>query len=590
MGALSLDSERNEGRPNKEKFRTAYRDALNRLSRRARFTYFIITTGRVLAGGLDLAGVIFVSAFSARALSEAGGQATLPTFIEHVLPDNLSPINYLLIGVVALGIKSATSLLLVYGMAVLLNNECGRLIKEESLKISEIKKETLDAYTSQRLHYLITAGLRASIVGILSPTSTLISELLVLVSLVGFLILTSVGASILSIGILATSSFVLFRVLGRRQYRLGQLVGSTTIRSVASFQESIHGYRELITRGTLRTQLSKFSELEGNLSVLQSRQTLLGNLPRYSLETVVMLSLGAIATIATAAQNAQNSLLLITVFSATTARILPSLIPIQSSMSEIQANLGMSEDFRELRAIEHVARLQQADMTYVGQNILIQMKDVSYVYPGPNQPVLNSISLEMKGPGWFAIDGPSGSGKSTLFDLLLGVRTPTNGSILICNQEPRMFVESHPGVCSYLPQRISTTNTSIAENVAFGSDPDQINVRRVEELLSAVGLEVLLQRSHQGIWLPMGELGSSISGGQLQRLGIARCLYTNPKLLLLDESTSGLDHQIQEEILDLIQKLSSEILVVSISHDQRISKRADHLMKIDNGRIEDHFE
>ena len=152
-----------------------------------------------------------------------------------------------------------------------------------------------------------------------------------------------------------------------------------------------------------------------------------------------------------------------------------------------------------------------------------------------------------------------------------------------------MFVESHPGVCSYLPQRISTTNTSIAENVAFGSDLDQIDVLRVEELLIAVGLETLFRRSHQGIWLPMGELGSSISGGQLQRLGIARCLYTNPKVLLLDESTSGLDHEIQEEILDLIQKLSSEILVVSISHDQRISKRADLVMKIDNGRIEEHI-
>ncbi len=575
---------------NNDKFSAVFKASLQNLSTKARIAYCGLILARFLAGGLDLGGVIFVSAFSAKAVSNSAGTVKLPGLVQAIVPSSYSAITCLFLGIGLLAVKSLLSLFLVYRITLLLNSQCTKIIETESLNLFSKDKDFLEQYSSQRLHYLLTSGIRASIIGILNPFSVLVSEALVMVLLITFLLVTSFSSSVASIAILSLSSFVLYRLLGHKQYQLGQALGKKNIESVMYLQESVHGFREFIVRGNLESQIKRFLIVESKISKLNSSQVFMLNAPRYFLETVVMLSVGVIALISTISQSSQQSLLLVTVYAATTIRILPSLIPIQTSLSEIRANLGISSDFREVRRFGSINQVETSLATnfdkYAGDEVSVSIRDIAFHYPASNELLFETESIDFLGPSWYEIIGPSGSGKSTFLDVIMGIRELKNGTVRICGESPRNFFAKNPGFCAFLPQNVSTSNSSLAENVAFGTDVSEIDIEKVKELLNRVGLGSVIQRSEDGPWVPIGELGGSISGGQMQRVGIARCLYTDPKILLLDESVSGLDRKIQDEILDLIETLSKEILVISISHDPRQSLRAKHVLQISNGSIE----
>jgi len=298
------------------------------------------------------------------------------------------------------------------------------------------------------------------------------------------------------------------------------------------------------------------------------------------------MSLGIIAGVTVLLKDIESAIVVITVFGAATARILPSLIPLQASLSELQSNIGKSADLTNfLEKIEPRAQSSwhsksEQDTQSTIREIVFQ--NVSYRYPGSKSDVLRDISLTIAGIGWYAIDGPSGSGKSTLLDVLIGLREPTTGHVTIDGCRPTDFVLENPGRCSYLPQRVSVLTGTLAENVALGC---ALDASKVEHLLQLVGLDHVLGRSELGVYSQLGELGHGLSGGQLQRLGIARCLYTNPEVLLLDESTTGLDDSTKSGILDLLTELSQSLLIISISHDRDITARAGQVFRIDAGRI-----
>jgi len=553
----------------------------------------VITLMRVMTGLLDFCGIALLSAFAATALSNGGDKgARLPKLLDRLETLRLSPLVLLLIALVFLSTKSMLSFFLTVSLTKTLNRRCSEIIAQESVSLADVDKDFIDQFSSQRLHFLLTAGLRAGTVGILNPMSSLLTEGSLLLLLVTLLISTSLFASLVSILLTGVSSFLLYKFVSVRLYRIGQMNGAANIRSMSLLQESVHGYRELFVLGNLRTHLQKFAQVEYQICDLQTEQTKLGTLPRYFLETIVMISLGCVATIAMFRSNGQQALLLLTIFAATASRILPSLVPLQSSLSEIQTNMGLSVEFQLImemkKKLDGIGKYpQQIKRTVVQFPVIpsVEFIEVNYKYPGASKLAVANIDFEFVGPGWLAIDGPSGSGKSTIFDLLMGVKKPASGNILINGCQPREIIESQRGLCAYLPQRITMSNASLAENVAFGLNKEDIDQKRVVEVMDLVGLKSLTGRSDFGIWEPLGELGEAVSGGQLQRLGIARCLYNNPSLLLLDECTTGLDVNTQTEILNIFTQLSQKIQVISISHDQNIVKRADVTLVLNEGKL-----
>jgi ABC-type bacteriocin/lantibiotic exporter with double-glycine peptidase domain len=181
------------------------------------------------------------------------------------------------------------------------------------------------------------------------------------------------------------------------------------------------------------------------------------------------------------------------------------------------------------------------------------------------------------------IIGKSGSGKTTLVDLSLGLIAPTSGHILINNKEKDLSVFL-PKI-GYVTQNINLINDTVIKNIAYGIDEKKIDNKKVESLLVDLDLNNLLQGLDKNITNLIGEKGSKLSGGQLQRIALARALYFEPEILILDEATSSLDVETEKKILKLIKKYLSQSLTIIISHKKDALKYCSTIYKIEDKRL-----
>jgi len=184
-----------------------------------------------------------------------------------------------------------------------------------------------------------------------------------------------------------------------------------------------------------------------------------------------------------------------------------------------------------------------------------------------------------------AIVGPSGAGKTSIVDVLLGVLNPDEGKISISNLSPLAAVAKWPGAVSYVPQDVTISNGTIRQNVALGYPEDVASDELVSEAIRIAQLTDFVASLPNGLDTHVGERGTKISGGQRQRLGIARAMFTKPKLLVLDEATSSLDGQTESDISDAIHNLKGTVTVVMIAHRLSTVRNADTVIYMDQGKI-----
>jgi ATP-binding cassette subfamily C protein len=182
--------------------------------------------------------------------------------------------------------------------------------------------------------------------------------------------------------------------------------------------------------------------------------------------------------------------------------------------------------------------------------------------------------------------GPSGAGKSTIADLLCGVIEPTYGTITRVEDMSPSHISSDGGV-SYLPQNPGLVSGTIAENVALAVENEDIDRERVVEALNLAHLGELLAELPQGIDTSLGKLQDGLSGGQIQRLGLARALYSRPGLLVMDEATSALDAESESQIQKALNEMRGKVTVVLIAHRLNTIQHADKVILIEGGRIKD---
>lgn len=226
---------------------------------------------------------------------------------------------------------------------------------------------------------------------------------------------------------------------------------------------------------------------------------------------------------------------------------------------------------------------QNKDTCYVADKISIN--NIVYRYPHTDRDVLNGISFEIPLGKSVGFIGESGSGKSTLADVILGILTPTSGTVMYGN----MDVHKHPLKWSkklaYIPQSIFLCDDTIRNNVAFGIDEDKIDDEKVWKALREAQLEQFVKSQPDGLDSMVGERGVRISGGQRQRIGIARALYDNPEILVLDEATSALDTGTESAVMEAIDKLSGTMTLIIIAHRLTTIKNCDYVYKVENGNI-----
>jgi ABC-type bacteriocin/lantibiotic exporter with double-glycine peptidase domain len=240
----------------------------------------------------------------------------------------------------------------------------------------------------------------------------------------------------------------------------------------------------------------------------------------------------------------------------------------------------------ELQEIDELSKLEtKIDTNHLGFSPTVELSDLEFKYITSKVLTINKISIQISSGNFIGFVGPSGGGKSTLVDLILGLLTPSSGSITISDLSPIDAIKKWPGSIGYVPQDVFIENSTVKENICLGFDPKTVSDELVWDALKLADLSEFIERLDGQLSYRISDAGKNLSGGQRQRLGIARALLTKPKIVIFDEATSALDDETENRVSESILKLTGECTVIFIAHRLSVVRSADMIYYIDKGRI-----
>lgn len=303
--------------------------------------------------------------------------------------------------------------------------------------------------------------------------------------------------------------------------------------------------------------------------------------PRYVLELALVLAMIAMAASVALRGGSPRVVAATTIFVVASGRILPSLLRLQSSNAAMAASVGLFAPAEALLSLPRAAVSTAIPAAHGIDTTLrpptIRLSDVTYRYPTSTADVLRGVDLVIPAGRRVALVGSTGAGKSTLGDMVLGLIEPLSGSI-------EWAVEDSRGIrAAFVSQDVFLSNRTIAENVATGLERDDIDEERVWQALRAARVDDVIRALPHGIWSVVGERGARVSGGQRQRLGIARALFRDPSFLVLDEATSSLDATTESEIGAVLDELHGRVTIVVIAHRLATVRHADVVAVLEHG-------
>jgi ABC-type bacteriocin/lantibiotic exporter with double-glycine peptidase domain len=352
--------------------------------------------------------------------------------------------------------------------------------------------------------------------------------------------------------------------------------------------EAIQTYREIYVRNRRTHYIDEIVNLKRGIATAQAEQAFLPNVSKYVVEITLIVGAILLSAILFISQDASHAFAGLALFLASGSRIGPSLLRLQQSLIQIQSSfIGAIPAISMMKKIIS-SPTQHGTISAVRTEEFVPMVEVEAVtfrYPDADSDAIRNISLRVKQGSSLALVGPSGGGKSTLIDLILGIQDPTKGKILVSGLPPSQAVANWPGRMAYVPQDVRMIDLSIRENIALGFSKNEIDEVKVQESLRIAKLEEFVRSLPLGLDTGVGEFGAKISGGQRQRLGIARALYTSPKLLVLDEATSALDGQTEVEVSEAIRSLKNKVTLILVAHRLSTVRDADIVAYLEGGSV-----
>jgi ABC-type multidrug transport system fused ATPase/permease subunit len=217
----------------------------------------------------------------------------------------------------------------------------------------------------------------------------------------------------------------------------------------------------------------------------------------------------------------------------------------------------------------------------------IVLKNITYQYPNTSKPVLKNVNLTILNKSTIGLIGSTGGGKTTTVDIILGLLETQEGTLEIDGEViTKKNLRAWQNVIGYVPQQIYLTDSTIATNIAFGQNSEKIDQKALERASKIANLhDFVINELPKKYQTTVGERGVRLSGGQIQRIAIARALYNNPRLLILDEATNALDNQTEKAVIDAIDNIKKEVTIIMIAHRLNTLKRCDKIYKIEKNSL-----
>jgi ATP-binding cassette subfamily C protein len=356
--------------------------------------------------------------------------------------------------------------------------------------------------------------------------------------------------------------------------------------------QSFHSIKEVKITGRENYLVSEFSAARKIMAKIDARMFVIGTIPRLWVETLFISSVVISILYVLASGNPSSDFFsILAVFLVAAIRLMPSVARILMAFNTIRGGTYPVEtiynDLKALAGPSNDEELDPLDDQRIIFNNHIELENVSYSYPNMKTTAAHDINLAISKGESIGLVGPSGAGKTTLVDLILGLIKPTQGCISVDGQDVTLHTRAWQRSLSYVPQSVYLLDASIRKNVAFNVPDDEIDDDKVWMSLEVAQLASVVRNLPDGLDTLTGDRGTRLSGGQKQRIGIARAIYNDSDVLILDEATSSLDSQAELEVSQAIENISTTKTMIIIAHRLSTLRKCNRLIYIDDGKIID---
>jgi len=428
--------------------------------------------------------------------------------------------------------------------------------------------------------------------GLILPGIQIVTSAIVSLFIIALLIAVDVRVAALAAATLGGSYLLLYGLVYRKLSRLSRKADEARRMQFKIASEAFEGIKELKLFGKESVFVDAYAARSRRTAALETANRAISQLPRHGIELlavsgVMVFILYLVAT----HQDLSPWMPILVVYVVAGYRMLPALQKIFSGLTTIQYNIPTLDTLHaDLSSLSRGRDHQLTDADKVrefGDIATIALRNIGFRYPQAADYAIHDLDLCIEKNTTVGLVGPTGSGKTTLVDILLGLLKPATGELCI-NGVPVGVAnlgewQQHIG---YVPQHIFLFDDTVARNVAFGIPDHEIDMEALENALKIANLhDYVVHSLPDGYDTILGQRGIRLSGGQRQRIGIARAIYRNPDILVLDEATNALDSVTESVVMDAIQKLSHKLTIIIIAHRLNTVSSCDVIHYIDEGRV-----
>jgi ABC-type multidrug transport system fused ATPase/permease subunit len=569
------------------------RQALGFMSPRERTRYFSYLGMRSFVAVFDLLGILaigflatsialFISLGSDPARRIEFGGLSIPAVTAQTLP---------LVSIMILGLfisKAIFSIILTRQLAFFLARIEARAAQVVADRAFGLGLADARRHSKEEIYFAVQTGSPAAFNFVLNALGTITAEGILFLLVIGaFLVVDPLSAAAAAIyfGLIA---IVIQLFIGNLMQRAAIQVSDGTVAANTAIGDLSEVLREASVLGKKSFFFDTIHTARIRTASGFASQLTLSGMPRYIVETSLIIAVALFVLWQSASGDLVSAAATLGVFLSGGLRLTASLLPLQGAVLLIKQSIPVAE--KALSFLDSPSKKAEILSPTNGlppsfEPVSIRLTEVSFQYPDASELTLNGINIEVEAGQQIALIGPSGAGKSTLADLILGLLVPSEGNLLVDGQNPNSIIASTPGRLSYVPQRPGMISGSVSENIALGVAPDEVDQQKLNHAINSAHLRKVLSYLPEGLETNLGKRKDELSGGQLQRVGLARALYSKPGLLVMDEATSALDAESENEINKALDEMRGQVTVVLIAHRLNTVQRSDVVFLVEDGRI-----
>jgi ABC-type bacteriocin/lantibiotic exporter with double-glycine peptidase domain len=563
------------------------------LPRKSQTRLIQATIANIVISFLDLIGVLLIGAIGSLAVNgirgaEQGSRVSILLKFLSIDSLALATQSFLLssLALLLLSLRTFLSVVITRKTLHYLSKQGAKITSDLFSRFMYSGLSVRNLRTPQETLFALTAGVSTAVLNIVGSMVTIVADVFIACILLVGLFYIDPLTGILTITLFGGLTLWLFISLKSKIVDLSKKEIELSVSSATSILGAIDLYHEIYVKNFQQQFTNSIYKERVQLASVSAEKIFLPSISKYVIESALLVGTIIIASAQFLTQDIPRAVATMSIFLVSSSRIAPALLRIQQSSLVVRSSLAGAQPLTNLFSDLREKPSTREKFTQAGNEFFtdIILSKVSYRFQN-DENLFSNINLKISGKKLVAFVGPSGAGKTTLVDIILGLRFPNSGEVTISGISPDDAIKTWPGYIAYVPQNTVILNGTLIENITLDFSPIDYNEENLEHALRISKLDKWVETLENGIHTNLNQDGTNLSGGQRQRIGIARALYSRPKLVFLDEATSSLDAATEMEIANSIADLANEVSVILIAHRLSSIKKSDMVVYIDKGKI-----